>query len=193
MRCPFAVSVRGVRAWRGVNDGSDRKWEMAMNVQWDYQLRIYLNDEFAEVARQNPDNGALKPLADILNTHRATMKCQFDAFSDYVGEAERQGTLIVNRCQSLGVRTVSRFFNVVELPNPVEGLVKRGTGGIVFKGRWNIRIRDLVAVGRFFVVPQNSRIFPVIGSIYWSRILRAAQDHERNKQHDQKKYINDMT
>jgi hypothetical protein len=86
------VSVRGVRAWRGVNDGSDRKWEMAMNVQWDYQLRIYLNDEFAEVARQNPDNGALKPLADILNTHRATMKCQFDAFSDYVGEAERQGT-----------------------------------------------------------------------------------------------------
>jgi hypothetical protein len=90
-------------------------------------------------------------------------------------------------------RTVSRFFNVVELPNPVEGLVKRGTGGIVFKGRWNIRIRDLVAVARFFVLPQNSRIFPVIGSIYWSRILRAAQVHERNKQHDQKKYINEMT
>jgi hypothetical protein len=63
-----------------------------MNVQWNYQLRIYLGDEFAEMARQNPDTGPLKPLADILNRHGAAMKCQFDAFADYVAEAERQGT-----------------------------------------------------------------------------------------------------
>ena len=63
-----------------------------MNEPWDYQLRIYLDDELAEAARQHPDVGALKPLADILNKHRATMKCQFDAFADYVAEAERQGT-----------------------------------------------------------------------------------------------------
>jgi len=63
-----------------------------MNEPWDYQLRIYLDDELAEAARQHPDVGALKPLADVLNKHHATMKCQFDAFADYVAEAERQGT-----------------------------------------------------------------------------------------------------
>ena len=63
-----------------------------MNEPWDYQLRIYLDDELAEAARQHPDAGALKPLADVLNKHHATMKCQFDAFADYVAEAERQGT-----------------------------------------------------------------------------------------------------
>jgi hypothetical protein len=63
-----------------------------MNKQWEYQVRIYLGDELAEVARRDPDNPAIKPLADILAKHHATMKCQFDAFADYVAEAEKQGT-----------------------------------------------------------------------------------------------------
>jgi hypothetical protein len=62
-----------------------------MSEQWEYQIRIYLGDEFAGAARRAPDDPALKPLADILARHRATMKCQFDAFADYVAEAERQG------------------------------------------------------------------------------------------------------
>ncbi len=63
-----------------------------MSDQWEYQIRIYLSDEFAEVARRDPDDPPIKPLADILSKHHATMKCQFDAFAGYVAEAEKQGT-----------------------------------------------------------------------------------------------------
>jgi hypothetical protein len=63
-----------------------------MSDQWDYQIRIDVADELAETARRDPDNPALQPLADLLARHRATMKCQFDAFADYVTEAEQQGT-----------------------------------------------------------------------------------------------------
>ena len=63
-----------------------------MSKQWEYQIRIYLGDELAEVARHDPDNPLLKPLADILAKHNATMKCQFDAFADCVAEAEKHGT-----------------------------------------------------------------------------------------------------
>ena len=62
-----------------------------MSDQWDYQIRIYLGDGFAETARRTPDDPALNPLTDILTRHRATMKCQFDAFADYVAEAETRG------------------------------------------------------------------------------------------------------
>ncbi len=63
-----------------------------MSDQWQYQVRVYLSDEFAEVARRDPDDPAIKPLADVLGRHRAAMKCQFDAFAGYVAEAERRGT-----------------------------------------------------------------------------------------------------
>jgi len=56
------------------------------------QLRIDLHDDLAEAARRDPNNPAIKPLADILIRHHATMKCQFDAFADYVAEAEKRGT-----------------------------------------------------------------------------------------------------
>ena len=63
-----------------------------MSNQWEYQVRIYLGDEFAKMARRDPDNPAIKPLADILSRHDAAMKCQFDAFAGYVVEAEKHGT-----------------------------------------------------------------------------------------------------
>jgi hypothetical protein len=63
-----------------------------MSTQWEYQVRIYLDDQLAEAARREPANPTIKPLADILARHRATMKCQFDAFADYVAEAEKGGT-----------------------------------------------------------------------------------------------------
>lgn len=63
-----------------------------MSDQWKYQLRIFLGDELAEVARRDLGDGAIKPLTGILGKHRATMKCQLDAFADYVAEAEAQGT-----------------------------------------------------------------------------------------------------
>ena len=37
-----------------------------MNQEWQYQLRIYMNDDVAAVARQRPDDPTIKPLADIL-------------------------------------------------------------------------------------------------------------------------------
>jgi hypothetical protein len=63
-----------------------------MSAQWDYQIRIDLGDDVAEMARRDPHNAAIKPLADILSRHHAIMKCQFDAFADYVAEAEKLGT-----------------------------------------------------------------------------------------------------
>ena len=62
-----------------------------MSDQWQYQLRIYLADELAEVARRDFAAPALGPLPRVLEKHSATMKCQFDAFADYVAEAEAVG------------------------------------------------------------------------------------------------------
>jgi hypothetical protein len=62
-----------------------------MSEQWDYQLRIDLTDELAAMGRRDPGNPAIRPLADVLARHRATVKCQFDAFAEYVAEAEKQG------------------------------------------------------------------------------------------------------
>jgi hypothetical protein len=63
-----------------------------MSDQLQYQVRIYLADELAEVARHDPNAPALGLLPRVLGKHSATMKCQLDAFADYVAEAERQGT-----------------------------------------------------------------------------------------------------
>jgi hypothetical protein len=63
-----------------------------MSKHWEYQLRINLCDDLAEAARRDLNDPAIKALADILTRHHATMKCQFDAFADYVAEAEKRGT-----------------------------------------------------------------------------------------------------
>ena len=62
-----------------------------MSEQWQYQVRIDLADEPAEVARRDPADPALAPLPDILRRHDASMKSQFDAFAGYVAEAEQRG------------------------------------------------------------------------------------------------------
>jgi hypothetical protein len=62
-----------------------------MTEQWQYQLRVYLTDELAEVARADRDHPALRPLMDILDRHDAALVSQFDAFARYVAEAEREG------------------------------------------------------------------------------------------------------
>jgi len=50
-----------------------------------------LTDELAAIARQDPSNPALGPIAGILGKNDATMQCQFDAFASYVAEAEVHG------------------------------------------------------------------------------------------------------
>jgi hypothetical protein len=45
----------------------------------------------SESVRQRFDDAALAPLFVILAKHRASAKCQFDAFAEYVTAAEAQG------------------------------------------------------------------------------------------------------
>lgn len=56
-----------------------------------FQLRLTLRDEFAEAARNDPADASISALADILSRHDAVIKCQFDAFADYVSAAEANG------------------------------------------------------------------------------------------------------
>jgi len=62
-----------------------------MSETWNYQLRLTFDDAVAATARRDPADPALKPLADVLRRHDAVLKCQYDAFADYVAEAERHG------------------------------------------------------------------------------------------------------
>jgi hypothetical protein len=62
-----------------------------MSDEWQHQLRIDLADDFAALARVDPQSPQLDPLPNILDRHHATLRCQYDAFADYVAEAERHG------------------------------------------------------------------------------------------------------
>jgi hypothetical protein len=62
-----------------------------MNEKLQYQLRLNLNDPFAEVARNHPEDPAIGSLTQVLQRHDAALKCQHDAFADYVREAEAKG------------------------------------------------------------------------------------------------------
>jgi hypothetical protein len=64
---------------------------MLVSDGWQYQVRIYLPDELVETARFNPESPELGQLSHLLQKHSATMKCQLDAFAEYVSEAEREG------------------------------------------------------------------------------------------------------
>lgn len=62
-----------------------------MSEDWAYQVRVNLADEAAKLARRDPGNLQLKPLSDILAKHKAKLRNQLDAFSDYVAAAEQSG------------------------------------------------------------------------------------------------------
>ncbi|MBY6241191.1 hypothetical protein [Methylosinus sp. Sm6] len=62
-----------------------------MSDQWDYQIRLNLSDDIADIARRDPSNEAIRPLAEILTRHHAALRNQFDAFADYVAAAEAHG------------------------------------------------------------------------------------------------------
>jgi hypothetical protein len=60
--------------------------------QWQYQLRFDVTDSAkSESVRRRLDDPALAPLFGIFAKHRASPKCQFDAFVEYVAAAEAQG------------------------------------------------------------------------------------------------------
>jgi hypothetical protein len=62
-----------------------------VNDNLKFQLRLTLNEEFAQLARNDPAHPSICSLTEILKRHDAVMKCQFDAFADYVSEAEANG------------------------------------------------------------------------------------------------------
>ena len=62
-----------------------------MSEELKYQLRLTLSDPFAKVARNHPDDPSIACLTQLLRRHDATLKCQYDAFADYVKEAEAKG------------------------------------------------------------------------------------------------------
>ena len=62
-----------------------------MSEQWRHQVRVYLPEPLAQAARSGLDAPALRPLAEVLQRHRATLVCQLDAFEHYVATAEQEG------------------------------------------------------------------------------------------------------
>ncbi|MFL9966740.1 hypothetical protein PQR02_38440, partial [Paraburkholderia sediminicola] len=63
-----------------------------MTAPLQFQLRITVSPELAHALRADSSYAAHAALRDVLRGHGATLKCQFDAFADYVSEAERLGT-----------------------------------------------------------------------------------------------------
>jgi hypothetical protein len=63
----------------------------AMENAWQFQLRIAVSPELAASLRGDPASQSYALLGDILRKHNASLKCQFDAFADYVSEAEKLG------------------------------------------------------------------------------------------------------
>ena len=64
-----------------------------MSADWKYQIRIDLPENVAETVRNDPGSPALQPLPDTLAKHHAFPKCQFDAFAEFVAEAEKHGEI----------------------------------------------------------------------------------------------------
>ncbi|ALM84526.1 hypothetical protein [Bordetella sp. N] len=62
-----------------------------MQDTWQYQIRLRVTAALAERLRDHPDAPEEAPLRAILARHGAVIKSQYQAFADYVAEAEREG------------------------------------------------------------------------------------------------------
>lgn len=62
-----------------------------MSEEWQFQVRINLDDARSETARRDPNDPSLAPLGDILAKHNASLSCQYEAFAGYVATAEAEG------------------------------------------------------------------------------------------------------
>lgn len=63
-----------------------------MSNTWQYQVRFVASEALAQALRETEVQRAHKGLHAILQAHGASIRCQYDAFADYVNEAERLGT-----------------------------------------------------------------------------------------------------
>ena len=62
-----------------------------MANEWNYQIRLALTAEAAEKFKEVPSDSEFSELNLVFANHGALLKCQYDAFSEYVSEAEREG------------------------------------------------------------------------------------------------------
>jgi hypothetical protein len=62
-----------------------------MEPTWQFQIRIVVSPQLAHDLRADPAGTSHAALDEVLRRHHASLKCQFDAFADYVTEAEQQG------------------------------------------------------------------------------------------------------
>jgi hypothetical protein len=62
-----------------------------MAQTWQYQLRLNVSAELAMMMRGDPVASAHVALHDVLRRYDAILKCQYDAFAEYVSEAEKIG------------------------------------------------------------------------------------------------------
>ena len=62
-----------------------------MATEWNYQIRLTLTAEASKKFREVPADPKFSELNSVLGNHGAALKCQFDAFAEYVSEAEREG------------------------------------------------------------------------------------------------------
>lgn len=62
-----------------------------MSDDWNYQIRITLTEEGAAKFRSDPESPEFSMLHSILMKHNAALKCQYDAFAEYVAVAESEG------------------------------------------------------------------------------------------------------
>ncbi|HVE06518.1 MAG TPA: hypothetical protein VNE00_04625 [Paraburkholderia sp.] len=62
-----------------------------MEGNWKFQLRVNVSAQLAAALRGDPACRAHDGLHDVLRRHNASMICQYDAFAEYVNEAQRFG------------------------------------------------------------------------------------------------------
>ncbi|NIE64268.1 hypothetical protein [Burkholderia sp. Ax-1719] len=59
-----------------------------MAENWQFQIRITVTPELAEALRSSAASTQRDVIGAVLREGNATLKCQYDAFADYVAEAE---------------------------------------------------------------------------------------------------------
>lgn len=62
-----------------------------MAETWQFQIRITVTPELADALRSHVRHEPLEWLDAVLRERNASLKCQYDAFADYVEEAQRVG------------------------------------------------------------------------------------------------------
>ena len=62
-----------------------------MSEAWQFQVRITVVPDLAEALRAREQDERRDSIEAILRARNASLKCQFDAFAEYVEEAERAG------------------------------------------------------------------------------------------------------